>query len=1129
LWRISGQGLKQPSYLYGTMHLQDKRLFNFGDSLYRFLEKAEGFAMEIDFHDYLDTIMQRSIQEREEAFLSDKEEVEVDTKKLGRGADSLLREFGITKNKITRKQLKKIRDYRMNRIVQEGDMPTIVDAYLYGLALRQQKWLGGIEDVHDQLDLVDELGNDLNVSDVFAPEERLRYSMEQLIKIYLDQDLQSIAEYSYGHTSDVYTQKVLIQRNIKMARRMDSLSTLRSMFFAIGAAHLPGDSGVISFLRHKGFTVEPVFSSQKITAGLYAGKLDAISWTKVTDDNHLYSVEMPGIPSDHNIFGELLKMKMFFDITTMTVYMTGNTMANVKTPKEMDEALRSIAQTTGGKSGKVISKINITVNGVHGVEGIVENRDGVYRLRLLQKENVLYILMAGSTKTAKLTTTDVERFFTSFQPAAAVKKDWVKFELPEKGFAISIPGQPKRNKLFEQQADGSNWNFTVYDHVDIASGLYFVIQIRELREGYYLNGDSSYLAQFKENLASKLDVVTLDQKSTYQGFPSLQYNGISKEDNLSYKTVNVIRGNRIYTLMVAGTARADSSGALYFMNSLSLQPNQPAKWMAQYSAEGGFATTAPSAIKKVPPKKQEDSTVAEDKQEHFLSFDPGRVVSYEVFKESIPQLYWTKDDSSFFDNRINNYIASTDSTVDKRRTRNGGLQGMEALVQMKDNNNIKKIRVLLNGDTLYTLIAFIARPYIAEPEHQRFFDDFRIKEEKATTVFTNKAAQLMEALNTDDSAKFENASDVLKSVDFEQADLPVLQAALLHKYRDFDAEGYTAHDRIRKAVVALQDSTTIDFIRHQYAKLAADKEELKYPLLSILAEIRTASSYRLLKELLLTKLPGKGMGGMLVYPLLDSIALTRQLYPEVLVKSRDSIFREVLVMVTNHLIDSGLLQVREIMPYQSLYMEEAARHLEALSDSSLTWWPYSEDWIYFIGKFNNHAANKLLQRFMHARITSVKESAIIALLENNQPVDPAEMEQVAADKELRISLYETLRQMQQQHLFPAKYANQKSLAESELFLIATDEMEVTETAFIGERVAAFMGQKQKFYLFRFVYKNEDESGSYLGIAGPYPLKQKTLITAADATDIFWDEEYEKAKLDKQFRNYLAQMEESLRE
>ncbi|HKO80940.1 MAG TPA: TraB/GumN family protein, partial [Chitinophagaceae bacterium] len=34
LWRISGNGLTRPSYLFGTIHLTDKRVFNFGDSLY---------------------------------------------------------------------------------------------------------------------------------------------------------------------------------------------------------------------------------------------------------------------------------------------------------------------------------------------------------------------------------------------------------------------------------------------------------------------------------------------------------------------------------------------------------------------------------------------------------------------------------------------------------------------------------------------------------------------------------------------------------------------------------------------------------------------------------------------------------------------------------------------------------------------------------------------------------------------------------------------------------------------------------------------------------------------------------------------------------------------------------------
>src|SRR5262245_19223249 len=48
LWRISGNGLNKPSYLFGTMHVYDKKAFNFKDSLYDFLEKADGFALEFD-------------------------------------------------------------------------------------------------------------------------------------------------------------------------------------------------------------------------------------------------------------------------------------------------------------------------------------------------------------------------------------------------------------------------------------------------------------------------------------------------------------------------------------------------------------------------------------------------------------------------------------------------------------------------------------------------------------------------------------------------------------------------------------------------------------------------------------------------------------------------------------------------------------------------------------------------------------------------------------------------------------------------------------------------------------------------------------------------------------------------
>jgi uncharacterized protein YbaP (TraB family) len=44
---ISGNGLKNPSYLFGTMHLKDKRVFDFSDSVLVKLDECPTFAMEI--------------------------------------------------------------------------------------------------------------------------------------------------------------------------------------------------------------------------------------------------------------------------------------------------------------------------------------------------------------------------------------------------------------------------------------------------------------------------------------------------------------------------------------------------------------------------------------------------------------------------------------------------------------------------------------------------------------------------------------------------------------------------------------------------------------------------------------------------------------------------------------------------------------------------------------------------------------------------------------------------------------------------------------------------------------------------------------------------------------------------
>src|SRR5436305_9715947 len=48
LWEITGNGLKKPSYLFGTMHVSSKMVFHLSDSFYLALKNADVVALETD-------------------------------------------------------------------------------------------------------------------------------------------------------------------------------------------------------------------------------------------------------------------------------------------------------------------------------------------------------------------------------------------------------------------------------------------------------------------------------------------------------------------------------------------------------------------------------------------------------------------------------------------------------------------------------------------------------------------------------------------------------------------------------------------------------------------------------------------------------------------------------------------------------------------------------------------------------------------------------------------------------------------------------------------------------------------------------------------------------------------------
>src|SRR5687768_10381951 len=48
LWEITGNGLKKPSYLFGTMHVSSKLAFHLPDSFYHAIRSVDAVALELN-------------------------------------------------------------------------------------------------------------------------------------------------------------------------------------------------------------------------------------------------------------------------------------------------------------------------------------------------------------------------------------------------------------------------------------------------------------------------------------------------------------------------------------------------------------------------------------------------------------------------------------------------------------------------------------------------------------------------------------------------------------------------------------------------------------------------------------------------------------------------------------------------------------------------------------------------------------------------------------------------------------------------------------------------------------------------------------------------------------------------
>jgi uncharacterized protein YbaP (TraB family) len=257
LWEITGDSLKASSYLFGTMHVKDKRAYLFHDSLMLKLKACKTFAGEI----VLDKGAAKEVS-----------------------SDLLLPPGKELKNLLTEKEYKKVKKYCnknigalslfVNKIkpiftsalisesLLENDMPKALDEYLQDKAKEYNLTVKGLETIQEQMKVLNGLSVEEQAKmlvEQIDNIEKERKEMQRMADVYASQDLDSI--YTFVQTPEMqgeFGDALIKDRNIIMTERLEKLLKSETVFCAIGAAHLPGENGVLNLLRKKGYILRAI-------------------------------------------------------------------------------------------------------------------------------------------------------------------------------------------------------------------------------------------------------------------------------------------------------------------------------------------------------------------------------------------------------------------------------------------------------------------------------------------------------------------------------------------------------------------------------------------------------------------------------------------------------------------------------------------------------------------------------------------------------------------------------------------------------------------------------------------------------------------------------------------------------
>lgn len=258
LWKISGEGLSTPSYLFGTIHLICPDNYVWTATMQKAFDTTREVAFELDLDDpALQSTVYSGMLLKEGKTLKDFFQGKDYQKLSAFMQDSL----GISLEMLQNMQPFVVMSLLSMKAIN-CSVPDSYEGNISKMAENAGKEIVGLESPADQLHIFQSMNKDTIIEQLMKATEdwdSVKTQYQKMVKSYEAQDLESLYNAIISSPdSKGNLNTLLFERNEKWIPKIEKLIHDQATFIAVGAGHLWGKKGLIQLLRKQGYQVEPV-------------------------------------------------------------------------------------------------------------------------------------------------------------------------------------------------------------------------------------------------------------------------------------------------------------------------------------------------------------------------------------------------------------------------------------------------------------------------------------------------------------------------------------------------------------------------------------------------------------------------------------------------------------------------------------------------------------------------------------------------------------------------------------------------------------------------------------------------------------------------------------------------------